>query len=164
MCGRRPTTTTTTTSVSHIFLILSRAMLSANNKKKSTKSGKGGSSAAAPPQLRPIKFDAGPNLMKELQRTLFFAAYEDIYFCGKPLKGPKQKAAVYQKCFGDGKPDTVSYAKQFVHSINQFSSLYDDVDIQINDDPNATTDEIRTTTRKQLKDRFSPKSIRKVPN
>ena len=67
-----------------------------------------------------LKFVGGSKLMKELQKTMHFAAYESVVFSSARSMTEKDQ-------------------RQMLREINQFSPLYDDVPVAVNDDRNAST-------------------------
>jgi hypothetical protein len=78
--------------------------------------------------------------MKELQKTVFFAAYESVVFSsGKSVTDKEQKEMLRRSILGSEDPDFITLPEQMVLGINQFAHLYDDLPIENNDDRNATS-------------------------
>ncbi len=77
--------------------------------------------------------------MKELQKTVFFAAYDSVVFSsGRSMTEKEQKKLLRTCIFGSGAVDEITLPEQMVLGLNQFSHLYDEVDIiDVNDDRNA---------------------------
>ena len=123
-------------------------------------------------RLESLKFVGGSKFMKELQKTVFFAAYESVVFSsGKSVTDKEQKEMLRRSILGsDDDPDVISLPEQMVLGINQFAHLYDDVPMENNDDRNAAsslhgstagTDDLigsshRNEYDKRLKDCFFP--------
>ena len=141
-----------------LFTLLSTMLPTAAIKKKTT--GK---------RLESLKFAGGSKFMKELQKTVFFAAYESVVFSsGKSVTDKEQKEMLRRSILGSEDPDVISLPEQMVLGVNQFAHLYDDVPMESNDDRNATsvlgragTDNLigsshRTEYDKRLKDCFFP--------
>ena len=97
--------------------------------------------------------------MKELQRTVFFAAYDNIVSSGNSITEKQQKQMLRDSILGNGNPDYVSLPEQMVAGIHQFAGLYERVEIDGNDDRNALSSAGETTPsgfNKKLKDGFFP--------
>lgn len=77
--------------------------------------------------------------MKELQRTVFFAAYDNIVSSGNSITEKQQKQMLRDSILGNGNPNYVSLPEQMVAGINQFAGLYDHVGIEGNDDRSASS-------------------------
>ncbi len=91
-------------------------------------------------RLESLKFVGGSKFMKELQKTVFFAAYESVVFSlGKSVTDKEQKAMLRRSILGSEDPDVISLPEQMVLGINQFAHLYDDVPMENNDDRNAAS-------------------------
>lgn len=117
------------------------------NAKKTT-----GSSAV---KLEPIKFVGGSTFLKELQKTVFFAAYDSVVTSANSINEQKKNDLLLKAVLGDGRPDNVSLSQQMVLGINQFAGLYDDVEAEVNDDPNSSSSGTsRNKFDKKLKDFF----------
>ena len=87
-----------------------------------------------------LKFVGGSKFMKELQKTVFFAAYDSVVFSsGKSFTDKEQKEMLRRSILGSEDPDDISLPEQMVLGINQFAHLYDDVPMENNDDRNATS-------------------------
>lgn len=105
-------------------------------------------------------------MMKELQRTVFFAAYESAVFCsGNSVTEKEQKALLRKSILGSDDPDELTLPEQMVLGINQFSHLYENVPVAapVNDDRNASAvadggglATSRSEYNKKLKDCFFP--------
>jgi hypothetical protein len=103
-------------------------MLSTSSKKKASK------------KLESIKFVGGSKFMKELQKTVFFAAYDSVVFLSGRSMTEKEQKQLLQNCIiGSGDVDEMTLPEQMVLGFNQFSHLYDEVEIDINDDRNASS-------------------------
>jgi hypothetical protein len=75
--------------------------------------------------------------MKELQRTVFFAAYDSVVFCsGNSVTDKEQREMLRKTSLNSGDPDELTLPEQMVLGINQFRHLYDDVPVAVNDDQN----------------------------
>ena len=119
------------------------------NAKKTT-----GSSAV---KLEPIKFVGGSTFLKELQKTVFFAAYDSVVTSANSISEQKKNELLLKAVLGDGRPDNVSLSQQMVLGINQFAGLYDDVEAEVNDDPNSSSSGTNHNEfDKKLKDYFFP--------
>ena len=102
--------------------------------------------------------------MKELQRTVFFAAYDSAVFCsGNSVTEKDQRELLRKTILGSGDPDELTLPEQMVLGINQFGHLYEDVPVAANDDWNAAAvveDSGLTSSRneydKRLRDCFFP--------
>lgn len=92
-------------------------------------------------RLESLKFVGGSKFMKELQKTVFLAAYESVVFSsGKSVTDKEQKEMLRRSILGsDDDPDVISLPEQMVLGINQFAHLYDDVPMENNDDRNAAS-------------------------
>jgi hypothetical protein len=90
-------------------------------------------------KLESLKFVGGTKLMKELQKTLYFAAYDTIVSSGNSITEKKQKELLAEAIIGDGNPDVMTLTEQMVSGINQFTHLYENVDASVNDDRNASS-------------------------
>ena len=125
-------------------------------------------------RLESLKFVGGSKFMKELQKTVFFAAYESVVFSsGKSVTDKEQKEMLRRSILGSEDPDFITLPEQMVLGINQFAHLYDDLPMENNNDRNATsvhgdsgTDDLigslhRKKNDKRLKDCFSPKKFRR---
>ena len=78
--------------------------------------------------------------MKELQKTVFFAAYDSVIFSsGRTMTDKEQKEMLRCAILGTGDPDAMTLPEQMVLGINQFANLYDDVPIETNADRNASS-------------------------
>ena len=131
-----------------------------------TSSKKAGTSSRK--KLDSLKFVGGSKFMKELQRTVFFAAYESVVFSsGKSVTDKEQREMLRKSILGSGDPDELTLPEQMVLGLNQFGHLYEDVPVTINDDWNAqststTADRAGIVTpsrneyEKRLKDCFFP--------
>ena len=76
--------------------------------------------------------------MKELQRTVFFAAYDSAVFCpGNSVTEKDQRELLRKTILGSGDPDELTLPEQMVLGINQFGHLYEDVPVAANEDRNA---------------------------
>jgi hypothetical protein len=117
-------------------------------------------------KLEPLKFVGGSKFMKELQRTVFFAAYESAVFCAaSSVTDKEQRELLRQSILGSGDPDELKLPEQMVLGINQFGHLYEDVPVAVNEDQNAQsasstdaglTSSSRNEYDKRLKDWFFP--------
>ncbi|MFM8622632.1 MAG: hypothetical protein ACKOB3_04560, partial [Holophagaceae bacterium] len=86
-----------------------------NNNNKKAKKGASGA----------LSFVGSVALMKELQRTAAFRAYNDLLISGESKEVKKLCDAVSVKYFGvEGDPDSIGYAEQLVKGMNSFSELY----------------------------------------
>ncbi len=80
-----------------------------------------------------LKFVGGSKFMKELQKTVFFAAYDSVVFSsGKSFTDKEQKEMLRCSILGSEDPDDISLPEQMVLGINQFAHLYDDVPMENN--------------------------------
>ena len=96
------------------------------------------SKTTASKKLESIKFVGGSKFMKELQKTVFFAAYDSVVFSsGRSMTEKEQKELLCTCIFGSGAVDEITLPEQTVLGLNQFSHLYDEVDIDVNVDRNA---------------------------
>jgi hypothetical protein len=78
--------------------------------------------------------------MKELQKTMFFAAYESVVFSSaRSMTEKDQRKMLRESIVGTGASDIMTLSEQMVLGLNQFSHLYDDVPVVVNDDRNAST-------------------------
>ena len=69
---------------------------------------------------------------------MFFAAYDSVVFSsGRSMTEKEQKELLRSSIIGSGAVDEMTLPEQMVLGLNQFSHLYDEVDIDINDDRNA---------------------------
>ena len=108
-------------------------------------------------KLEPIRFVGGSTFLKELQRTVFFAAYDSIVTSASSINEQKKNGLLLQAVLGNGRPDNVSLSQQMALGINQFAGLYEDVQSDLNDDRNASSsDTTRNELNKKLKDCFFP--------
>ena len=91
-------------------------------------------------RLESLKFVGGSKFMKELQKTVFFAAYASVVFSsGKSLTDKEQKEMLRRSILGSEDPEDISLTEQMVLGVNQFAHLYDDVPMENNDDRHATS-------------------------
>ena len=123
-------------------------------------------------KLESLKFVGGSKFMKELQRTVFFAAYDSAVFCsGNSVTGKEQRELLRKSIIGSGDPDELTLPEQMVLGINQFGHLYEDVPVAVNDDRNAQSTSITTVLdagltssrneyNKRLKDFFPTEEFR----
>jgi hypothetical protein len=109
--------------------------------------------------------------MKELQKTVFFAAYKSVVLSsGKSVTNKEQKAILRRSILGSEDPDFISLSEQTVLCVNQYAHLYNDVPMENNDDRNAsasgTEDMLGSSHRneydKRLKDCFFLKKVQEV--
>jgi hypothetical protein len=119
-------------------------------------------------KLESLKFVGGSKFMKELQRTVFFAANDSAVFCsGNSVMDKEQRELLRKSIIGSGDPDELTLPEQMVLGINQFGHLYEDVPVAVNDDRNAQSTSITTVLdagltslrneyNKRLKDCFFP--------
>jgi hypothetical protein len=115
-------------------------------------------------KLATLRFAGSSKFMKELQKTVFFAAYDSVIFSsGRSMTEKEQKEVLRASIIGCGDPDVMTLPQQMVAGVNQFSHLYDDVDIDIHDDRNASAASVaggdmmsRSQSDKKLKDCFFP--------
>ncbi|KAI2499678.1 hypothetical protein MHU86_14811 [Fragilaria crotonensis] len=106
-------------------------MLPASSKKTASK------------KLESIKFVGGSKFMKELQKTVFLSAYDSVVFSsGRSMTEKEQKELLRSSIIGSGAVDEMTLPEQMVLGLNQFSHLYDEVDIDINDDRNALSSSV----------------------
>ena len=111
--------------------VLSTTMLPTSSKKTASKN------------LESIKFVGGSKFMKELQKTVFFSAYDSVVFLsGRSMTEKEQKELLRSSIIGSGAVDEMTLPEQMVLGLNQFSHLYDEVDIDINDDRNALSSSV----------------------
>ena len=91
--------------------------------------------------MESLKFVGGSKLMKELQRTMFFAAYESVVFSSaRSMTEKDQRQMLRESIIGvTGASDIMTLPEQMVLGLNQFSHLYDNVPVATNDDRNAST-------------------------
>ncbi len=76
--------------------------------------------------------------MKELQKTVFFAAYNmAVFSSARSMTKKEQKEILRQSILGSGDATSITLPEQMVLGINQFASLYDEVDPEQVDDRNA---------------------------
>jgi len=74
-----------------------------------------------------LKFKGKSNLMKELQRTASFWAYNTVHTSGNSKAQNVLEELVAKKYFGDPKdPDSMGYAEQLVRGLGPFASMYED--------------------------------------
>ena len=78
-------------------------------------------------RMEQLKFVGASKLMKELQKTVFFAAYDSIFSSGNSITEKQQKQLLRDSILGTGNPNYVSLPEQMVAGINQFAGLYEDV-------------------------------------
>ncbi|KAI2512428.1 hypothetical protein MHU86_1881 [Fragilaria crotonensis] len=98
------------------------------------------SKKTASKKLETLRFVGSSKFMKELQKTVFFAAYDSVIFSsGRSMTDREQKELLRASIIGCGEPDVMTLPQQMVAGVNQFSHLYDDVEIDINDDRNAAS-------------------------
>ena len=90
-------------------------------------------------KLETLKFVGGTKLMKELQKTLFFAAYDTVVSSGNSITEKRQKELLAEAIIGNGNPDVMTLTEQMATGINQFAHLYENIDVPINDDKNASS-------------------------
>jgi hypothetical protein len=88
---------------------------------------------------QPLKFVGGSRYMKELQKTVFFAAYDmAVFSSARSMTEKEQKEEILrQSILGSGDATMITLPEQMVLGINQFASLYDEVDPEQVDDRNA---------------------------
>jgi hypothetical protein len=87
---------------------------------------------------QPLKFVGGSRYMKELQKTVFFAAYNmAVFSSARSMTKKEQKEILRQSILGSGDATSITLPEQMVLGINQFASLYDEVDPEQVDDRNA---------------------------
>jgi hypothetical protein len=87
---------------------------------------------------QPLKFVGGSRYMKELQKTVFFAAYDmAVFSSARSMTAKEQKEILRQSILGSGDATMITLPEQMVLGINQFASLYDEVDPEQVDDRNA---------------------------
>ncbi len=134
----------------------SRTMLTANttNRGNSKKDNKRTN------KLETLKFVGGTKLMKELQKTLFFAAYDAIVSSGNSITEKRQKELLAEAIIGNGNSDVMTLTEQMATGINQFAHLYENVNVPINDDKNASSSGNNGTLspRKILRDCYFPQT------
>lgn len=98
------------------------------------------SKKTASKKLETLRFVGSSKFMKELQKTVFFAAYDSVIFSsGRSMTDREQKELLRASIIGCGEPDVMTLPQQMVAGVNQFSHLYDDVEIDINDNRNAAS-------------------------
>ncbi|KAI2489924.1 hypothetical protein MHU86_24647 [Fragilaria crotonensis] len=121
-------------------------------------------------KLEPLKFVGGSKFMKELQRTVFFAAYDSVVFrSASSVTDKEQRELLCKSILGSGDPDELTLPEQMVLGINQFGHLYEDVPVTVNDDRNVQSANKKSTEAalptsllsqneydKRLKDCFFP--------
>ena len=91
-------------------------------------------------KMESLKFVGGSKLMKELQKTMFFAAYESVVFSSaRSMTEKDQRKMLRESIVGTSASDIMTLPEQMVLGLNQFSHLYDDVPVVVNDDRNAST-------------------------
>ena len=74
-----------------------------------------------------LKFKGKSNLMKELQRTASFWAYNTVCTSGNSKAQNVLEDFIATKYFGDPKdPDSMGYAEQLVRGLGPFAALYED--------------------------------------
>jgi hypothetical protein len=90
--------------------------------------------------------------MKELQKTVFYAAYDSVVFSsGRSMTEKEQKGLLRASIIGSDQDDQMTLPEQMVLGFNQFSYPYDEVlEIDANGDRNAQRYD------KKLKDFFFP--------
>jgi hypothetical protein len=106
-----------------------------------------------------LKFVGASKLMKELQKTVFFAAYDSIVSSGNSITEKQQKQMLRDSILGTGNPNSDLLPEQMVAGINQFAGLYEDVGIEGNDDRSASSSAGQLTPSgfdKKLKESFFP--------
>ncbi len=91
--------------------------------------------------MESLKFVGGSKkLMKELQKTMFFAAYESVVFSSaRSMTEKDQRKMLRESIVGTGASDIMTLSEQMVLGLNQFYHLYGDVPVVVNDDRNAST-------------------------
>jgi hypothetical protein len=129
------------------------------------------SKKTASKKLETLRVVGSSKFMKELQKTVFFAAYDSVIFSsGRSMTDKEQKELLRASIIGSVDADVMTLPQQMVAGVNQFSHLYDDVDIDINDDWNASSASVIACTApstgcdlaspplcdKKLKDCFFP--------
>jgi hypothetical protein len=73
-------------------------------------------------RLESLKFVGGSKFMKELQETVFFAAYDSVVFSsGRSFTDKEQKEVLRCIILGSEVPDGISLPEQMVLGINQFA-------------------------------------------
>ncbi|KAI2495874.1 hypothetical protein MHU86_18655 [Fragilaria crotonensis] len=105
------------------------------------------SKKTASKKLESIKFVGGSKFMKELQKTVFFSAYDSVVFLsGRSMTEKEQKEMLRTTSIigsAGAVLDEMTLPEQMVLGLNQFSHLYDEeVDIDINDDRNALSSSV----------------------
>ena len=91
-------------------------------------------------KMESLKFVGGSKLMKELQKTMFFAAYESVVFSSaRSMTEKDQRKMLRESIVGTGASDIMTLPEQMILGLNQFSHLYDGVPVVVNDDRNAST-------------------------
>ena len=92
-------------------------------------------------KLESLKFVGGTKLMKELQKTLFFAAYDTIVSSGNSITEKRQKELLAEAIIGNGNSDVMTLTEQMVSTtgIKQFAHIYKNVNDPINDDKNVSS-------------------------
>jgi len=95
-----------------------RSSSSNNNTASSTRQGKA--------RRRPlINFVGGGKVMKELQRTAAFQAYNDILLSGNSAFQRQQYDAAAEKYFGiPGNPDKLGYVHQLLRGAGPFEPMF----------------------------------------
>ena len=73
-----------------------------------------------------IKFKGKSIVMKELQRTVSFRAYNDVVASGSSMPLKQLYAKAHQLYFGSpNNPDSIGYAEQMLKGVNAFSHMFD---------------------------------------
>ena len=111
-------------------------------------------------KLETLKFVGGTKLMKELQKTLFFAAYDAVVSSGNSITEKRQKELLAKAIIGNGNSDVMTLTEQMATGINQFAHLYENVNVPINDDKNASNsgNDGTLSPRKILRDCYFPQT------
>jgi hypothetical protein len=72
-----------------------------------------------------IQFAGKESLMKELQRTVAFLAYNTVLKSGVSKTTKVLQDNVHALYFGDSNPDSISYTEQLLRGMGAFSPMFD---------------------------------------
>jgi hypothetical protein len=121
------------------------------------------SSKNPPNKNEPQKFIGGTKIHKELQKTLFFAAYDTIVSSAESITEKRQKDLLCDLIIGkEGNTEYVTLTEQMVCGAHQFAHLYQYVERPVNDNKNlhslSTVGTPSCETQLILKDCYFPQS------
>jgi hypothetical protein len=91
-------------------------------------------------RLESLKFVGGSKFMKELQNSVFSAAYDSVEFSSwKSFTDKERKEMLRRSILGSEDTDDISLPEPIILGVKQFAHLCNNVPIENSDDRNETS-------------------------